>query len=133
VEGGSIALPGGLVAELLPKPVQALAERLERAGVEGIDIDAPPAPGAKRDFALLCRVGRAISLDGRLFLSTAAFQELAGAITQGRAIGSRFSVGDAKASTGLSRKWILPLLNRMEGAGMVKREGDDRIVLQGEK
>jgi selenocysteine-specific elongation factor len=39
----------------------------------------------------------------------------------------RISVPEAKDATGLSRKYILPLLNRIESDGLIRRVGDFRI------
>ena len=47
---------------------------------------------------------------------------------EGLSSGSMFSIPEAKDKTGLSRKYIIPLLNKMEEKGMVKREGDSRVV-----
>jgi selenocysteine-specific elongation factor len=41
----------------------------------------------------------------------------------------RFSIPEANERTGLSRKFMIPLLNRMEGDGLLKRDGDARAVL----
>ncbi|MCX6376939.1 MAG: SelB C-terminal domain-containing protein, partial [Armatimonadetes bacterium] len=46
----------------------------------------------------------------------------------GRTPGDRFSVPEAKERTGLSRKYTLPLLNRMEKDGLLSREQDARVV-----
>ncbi|HUX39462.1 MAG TPA: SelB C-terminal domain-containing protein [Rectinemataceae bacterium] len=119
-------------APALPKPLAELARRLEAAGSEGLDLGPEAAAGAKNALGVLCRAGRAISLDGRLFLSPEAYQAFVQALVGHRPAGSRLGVGEAKAATGLSRKWILPLLNRMERDGRVRRSGDDRIVLGSE-
>jgi selenocysteine-specific elongation factor len=39
----------------------------------------------------------------------------------------KITVPEAKDATGLSRKYILPLLNRMEKDALIKRLGDFRI------
>ncbi len=117
-------------ATLLPKNLALLAESLERSGALGLDVALDQRPGLKKDLALLCRAGRAASLDGRLFLSTAAYAGFVKAILRDRNIDSPLSLGEAKTATGLSRKWIIPLLNRMEDEGYLRRRGEERIVLR---
>jgi len=129
LEGGGVR--GGEGGELLPDKLRRLAERLERAGRAGLDLEAEATPGLRRDLALLCRLGRATSLDGRLYLSPGAYKDLSMMILGGRREESRFTVAQAKSATGLSRKWILPLLNRMEDEGRVRREGEERVVGRG--
>ena len=65
-----------------------------------------------------------------IFFSRAAWDECVEAILRGRKPGDRFSVPEAKERSGLSRKYILPLLNRMESKGLVKRSGDERVVVR---
>ncbi len=45
-----------------------------------------------------------------------------------RQAGDRFGVPEAKERTGLSRKYTLPILNRMEKDGLLRREQDARVV-----
>ncbi len=133
VNNKRILPPNGDGASSLPKALAELARRLEAAGEEGLDLGPEAAPGAKSSLDALCRADRAVSLDGRLFLSPEAYRAFVRAILGRRPAGSRFGVGEAKAATGLSRKWILPLLNRMESDGRVRRSGDERIVLASEE
>ena len=43
-------------------------------------------------------------------------------------MGDTLTIAAAKSRTGLSRKYVIPLLNRMESDGLVRRSGNDRIV-----
>jgi selenocysteine-specific elongation factor len=47
----------------------------------------------------------------------------------GLSSGAAFSIPEAKERVGLSRKYIIPLLNRMEEDNLVRREGDQRVVV----
>jgi selenocysteine-specific elongation factor len=53
---------------------------------------------------------------------------IAAEILAGRKSGDRFSVPEAKERTGLSRKFTLRLLNRMEKDDLLRREQDARVV-----
>lgn len=106
--------------------LEALLARAEAEGVEP-GRNVPGQDG--RTLKTLCALGRAVSLDNGVFWHRPVYERLSRAVLAGRAAGERFSVGQAKDRTGLSRKYILPLLNRMEDEGLVKREGDVRVVL----
>ncbi|HUX41599.1 MAG TPA: SelB C-terminal domain-containing protein [Rectinemataceae bacterium] len=119
---------GGNVSAL-PKALVELAKRLERAGEAGLDLAAESVPGLKRDLAALCRAGLATSLDGRLHVAPRVYAKFVDSIVGPRSPGSTLALGEAKAATGLSRKWIIPLLNRMEHDGYLRRVGDEREIL----
>jgi selenocysteine-specific elongation factor len=70
-----------------------------------------------------------VPLEGGIFYAKEAYDTLGAEILAGRKTGDRFSIPEAKERTGLSRKYMLPLLNRMEKDGLLRREGDVRVVL----
>jgi len=132
--GGRLALRGGLA--LLPDNPEAslspfgrgLLERLRQAGTAGLEPERLKIAGARKELAGLARAGLAVSLDGAIFYAAQTYRELARAILAGRAPGSLLQIAEARAASGLSRKYLIPLLNRMEADGLVKREGDARRV-----
>ncbi len=113
----------------LDKEESRLDALLIRAGAEGVEPgrNAPVQDG--RILKALCARGRAVSLDKGVFWHRSVYEGRTEAVLAGRAAGERFSVGEAKDRTGLSRKYVLPLLNRMEDEGLLKRDGDARVVL----
>ncbi|MBP7263591.1 MAG: SelB C-terminal domain-containing protein [Spirochaetia bacterium] len=111
----------------------ALAELLKRLGKAGAAGLEPGASAPKTDapaLKQLCSLGLAVPLDGGIFLASREYARLSAAILAGMSPGQLFGVGLAKERTGLSRKYILPLLNRMEDRGLLKRRGDEREVLR---
>lgn len=70
-----------------------------------------------------------IPLTDTLFYSRGVYDEVAAVILDGMSKGDRFTIALTKERTGLSRKYIIPLLNRMEEEKRVKREDNERIVL----
>ena len=46
----------------------------------------------------------------------------------GLEVGGILTIAQTKERSGLSRKFVIPLLNRMERDGFVKRSGDERTV-----
>ena len=115
---------------LLSKSAARLLADLEAAGKTGYEPDKAKGPVPREDLNFLCRIGRVVPLEAGIYLSSEVYRSLRDAVVKGRGPGSRFTVPEAKAATGLSRKYILPLLNRLEHEGFVKREGDERIVLK---
>ncbi len=107
----------------------ALLARLKAAGKAGLEPGKTTAQSDARSLKTLCSFGEARPLDGGIFMARDAFDACVEAILRGRTGGDSITVGDAKERSGLSRKYILPLLNRMEDARLVKRSGDERIVL----
>lgn len=70
-----------------------------------------------------------VPLEGGIFYAKETYDGIASEILAGRKPGDTFSIPEAKERTGLSRKYMLPLLNRLEKDGRLKREGDARVVL----
>jgi selenocysteine-specific elongation factor len=107
-------------AALPPAAARLLAEILAkgRTGWEG----------THPELNTLVRLGRVVPLEDGIFYAKETYDLLAGELLAGRARGDRFSVPEAKERTGLSRKYTLPLLNRMEKDGLLRREQDARVV-----
>ena len=105
-----------------------LLDKLTESQSKGLQLKEIPEPGAKKELRNLARIEKVVALEGDIYFSTENFNALAGSVMEGLSSGSTFSIPEAKDKTGLSRKYIIPLLNKMEEKGMVKREGDSRVV-----
>ncbi len=86
-------------------------------------------PGARKELRNLIRMGKVLSLEEDIFYSRETFDRLAVLVLQGHSRGDLFSIPEAKDRTGLTRRYMIPVLNKMEEKGMVKRVGDKRMVL----
>lgn len=106
---------------------QLLAD-LERSGAEGLELNKLKIAGARKELRNLVRSGLAVGLDSNIFYSRKTYLDLLARILKDLKPGSSFQIAEAKARTGLSRKYIIPLLNRLEADGYVRRSGDERIV-----
>ena len=118
-------LEGEAALTPLAKRLLDLLNTYDKKGVQLKDI---PEPGAKTELRNLARTGKVVALEGDIYFSTGSFDVLAKSILEGLSSGSTFSIPEAKEKTGLSRRYIIPLLNKMEEKGMVKRAGDNRVV-----
>ncbi|MFQ3619604.1 MAG: selenocysteine-specific translation elongation factor [Spirochaetales bacterium] len=86
--------------------------------------------GEKEALDQLCKANLLVPLEGDLFLERGTYLHLVEQILKDHPVGKPFTIGEAKAASRLSRKYILPLLNRMERDGWVKRRGDNRVILR---
>jgi selenocysteine-specific elongation factor len=84
--------------------------------------------GTHPEMNTLVRLGKVVPLEDGIFYTKETYDGIAAEILAGRKSGDRFSVPEAKERTGLSRKFTLPLLNRMEKDGLLRREQDARVV-----
>ncbi len=104
---------------------------LDQAGKEGklgLDLNKTRIPGAKIELRNLTRAGLIIPLAENLFLTQENYENLKADILRGLNSGDTFDIAHAKERSGLSRKYIIPLLNRMEEDGFVEREENLRRV-----
>jgi len=73
------------------------------------------------------KLGFLISLDGNIIYHKQVYDAMTGRILELFKTRDKINVAEAKDAVGLSRKYILPLLNRIENDGLIKRLGDFRI------
>jgi selenocysteine-specific elongation factor len=116
-------------AGLSPLGAKLLAD-LRLAGSTGLEVKKLGIAGGQKELRNLARMELAISLDGNIYLSRETYGELLRAVLGGLEPQERFSILQAKQRSGLSRKYVLPLLNRMELDGYVRREGDLRELVK---
>jgi selenocysteine-specific elongation factor len=127
LRGGAAFLPANPEASLSPF-ARDLLSRLRRAGTAGLEPERLKIAGARKELSTLARAGLAVSLDGAIFYDAETYRTLVRAVLAARQIGELLQIAEARAASGLSRKYLIPLLNRMEADGYVKREGDARRV-----
>jgi selenocysteine-specific elongation factor len=126
---GSMYYAGGAGAEGNLSPLgQRLLTEMKAAGKTGIAPARLKIAGAGKELKNLSRLKLAVSLDGAVFLAFDVYSGLATTILAECSVGDAFTIADARDRTGLSRKYLLPMLNRMESDGFVKRAGDVRVV-----
>jgi len=128
--GGTLYFPKGAAEkqELSPLARRLIAE-IDEAGVVGFESNRSGIEGTQKELKTLIRLGLVVPLEGGICYGRRVYDALAAQVLEERAAGTRFSIPEAKERTGLSRKYMIPLLNRMEKDGMLKRDGDARVVL----
>lgn len=69
-----------------------------------------------------------VPMDDKMFITREHYQTLLDTLFSACQAGDLLSIADVRERTGLARKQLIPLLNRMERDGWVRREGDLRRV-----
>ncbi|MCS6958044.1 MAG: selenocysteine-specific translation elongation factor [Aquificaceae bacterium] len=80
----------------------------------------------KAYLALAVRKGHVYSLGDYLYISKAVFESY---VNHLRSLGKEFTIGQAKELLGLTRKYLIPLLEHMDRLGITRREGERRVFL----
>jgi selenocysteine-specific elongation factor len=112
-----------------------LLETALAAGLSGVELPAL-AERSKRDARLLERVARVLTTErvlGRvgegLLVHRDRLEALKLQVRERWPAGSKIEVGAFKDLTGLSRKYVIPLLEYLDRERVTRRAGNDRIVL----
>ena len=113
----------------LSKSAQQLLQLALKAGDDGIEIDKIQQPQVRKDARDLVKLGQLVVLEGFLHYHHTVYEKAVGAILKGKKQGDIITIADARTASGLSRKYVIPLLNILEKNGKVKRQDNDRIVL----
>ncbi|MDC7226600.1 MAG: selenocysteine-specific translation elongation factor [Spirochaetales bacterium] len=113
----------------LSRTASQILKEMEQAGDTGFDLSKKRIPGAHKELRVLTRAGLIIPLTETLFLTEKIFSSLCERMLKGLKKGDTFDIAHAKQRTGLSRKYIIPLLNKMEEKKLVSREENLRRVL----
>ncbi|HSV97372.1 MAG TPA: selenocysteine-specific translation elongation factor [Spirochaetota bacterium] len=116
-----------VTVDALPDEKKTVLDTLRGRGLEGVELGKSADEAGKRHLGDLIRLGFAVSLDGNIILHREVYDELrikVMALFEGN---EKISIAEAKDATSFSRKYIIPLLNRMEGDGLIKRIGDFRM------
>lgn len=113
--------------------ISALSKRLladiDAAGKTGFDLSKIQIKGTAAEIRQLARAGMVVTLSETLIYSERVYNSMCKDILEGLTSGDTFDIAHAKKHTGLSRKYIIPLLNRMEEKNLVVREESLRRVL----
>jgi selenocysteine-specific elongation factor len=119
---------GDLVTpDTLPEDKKKILQQLKAMAADGMELEKAGNDSAKKSLKDLIRLGFAVSLDGNIIYHFEIYNDLKNkvmALFNGR---ERITIAEAREPTGLSRKYLIPLLNRIEDDGLIKRLGDFRV------
>lgn len=127
-------IEGGIVSSLarqdnsLPANQQQLLDEIQNTGSQGYDASKSSIAGVRRLLRALTERQLIVPTEDNLFFSRETYEDIVRSILIGRNVKDIFNVADAREATGLARKQLIPLFNRLEKDGWVKRVGNDREV-----
>jgi selenocysteine-specific elongation factor len=113
--------------QLSPLERQLLSS-LRQAGRDGLEPRRLKFRGAADGLRRLARLGLAVELEGEIHLARETYLHLCDALLAGLRPGDRLTLAQARTRTALSRKYLLPLLNRLQSDGLLRRLNGDREV-----
>jgi selenocysteine-specific elongation factor len=112
----------------------SLLAAVRAAELTGVDMAHPP-PGMAADGRVLEKVARALTAEGTLrrvgdaLVESSRLEVLKDEVRRRWPPGSRLDVAGFKDLTGLSRKFVIPLLEYLDRERVTRRTGADRFVL----
>ena len=110
---GNIYIEKGKSSQNISPIAKSILKSAIEAKDKGIDVSRINVPQYKKEVRDLVKLNLLICKK----------------ILKNKKKGDRMTIADVRDSTGLSRKYIIPILNIMEKMKMVSRDGNDRIVL----
>jgi len=114
-------------SESLSPEKKRIMEMARDKGSGGIEAGKAGGEAIKRDVRELIKIGLLVSIDGTIAYHREVYEDLRNKIMGLFETREKISIADAKETTGLSRKYLIPLLNRIERDGLLKRLGDFRV------
>lgn len=122
-----ISLAGACFSQLNPQ-LQALLDEITATGSLCFSAAQHERPLLIQHLRALTEKKYIVPMDDKLYIARANYQTLLDTVFSDCQTGDLLTIADVRALTGLARKQLIPLLNRMERDGWVRREGDLRRV-----
>ncbi len=116
-----------ITEETLNPKKQNVLRQVRENGRDGIEMEKLKDESFKKEIKDLVKLDFLVSLDGNIIYDRGLYTELKDRVMAVFDRQEKFTVSEVKDEVGLSRKYIIPLLNRIEGDGLIKRIGDFRI------
>ncbi len=116
-----------ITPENLPESKKRILADVLKSGGEGIEIDKVKDDIMKKEVKDLVKLDFLVSLDGNIIYHRDVYNDMKKKVLALFDTRDKITVPEAKDAVDLSRKYILPLLNRIESDGLIKRLGDFRI------
>ena len=128
---GKWVLGDGQSEDDLTPEAQSLLSNIRSLGKNGFELNKQSlAPSEKAQLRNLARLKYVICLEGDIYYANELYQTLVQAIITNHSQGDRISMADIKNRSGLSRKYAIPLANKMEIDGWVRRDENQRVILR---
>ena len=107
-----------------------LLEKLKKEDLNGLDEKTIRTfTNGMKDIKVLSASKKAVYLDEGIYYHIDVYNRIKKLILQNTKINDIITIASVRDKTGLSRKYVLPILNAFEREKLVRREGSERIVL----
>ncbi len=116
----------------LTKRASELYQEIQDFGFQGFPVKSIEKSD-KEHIGCLLRNKRIIIIDSMVIYLVTTYDQILSELTQHLSLGDTFSIADAKEKIGISRKFMIPLLNQIEKDGYIMRIGDRRKVIKKKK
>ena len=126
---GNIYIEKGRSGQNISSVAKSILKFAIEAGDKGVDVSRLNVPQYKKEVRDLVKLNLLICIEDLLYYHKDVFDKVVKKILKNKKKGDRMTIADVRDATGLSRKYILPILNIMEKMKIVIRDGNDRIVL----
>jgi selenocysteine-specific elongation factor len=93
----------------------------------------PTSPNAKAILAFWISSGKAVSLGDGIILPTDAFHSARAVIVNALSDGKSLGAGQLREVLGTTRKYAVPILERLDRDGVTRRIGDERVLCDDQK
>ncbi|PIE98448.1 MAG: selenocysteine-specific translation elongation factor [Treponema sp.] len=113
----------------ISKNARTILNLAKKAGFAGIEVDKLKVPQARKEVRDLIKLGKLVCLENYLHYHKEFYDKTVDKLLAKFKKGDRFSIADAREATGLSRKYVLPILNLLEKDKLLRRDGNERVVL----
>lgn len=113
--------------ETLPESKKNILEIVKRNAGDGIELDKVKDDIQKKEIGDLIKLNFLVSLDGNIIYHKQVYEDMKKSILDLFDSRDKITIPEAKDAVNLSRKYIIPLLNRIENDGQLKRLGDFRM------
>ncbi|QFU22222.1 selenocysteine-specific translation elongation factor [Shewanella eurypsychrophilus] len=109
---------------------QSLLSQIRASERDGYILEKQAKADVKKRLKNLARLKYVTQLEDNIYYDLALYSRLVEDILIGHKKNDRLSMSDIKLRSKLSRKYAIPLANKMERDGWVRRDENDRIVLK---
>ncbi len=110
---------------------QTLLSEIRSKGKSGFELNKEDiSTTEKAQLRNLARLKYVVQIEGDIYYDQQLYRTLIKAVLASHVKGDIISMSDIKERSGLSRKYSIPLANRMQKDGWVRRQENDRIILK---
>ncbi len=128
-QSGHIYKEKGRSEQDISQNARTILNLAKKAGFAGIEVDKLKVPQARKEVRDLIKLGKLVCLENYLHYHKEFYDKAVNKLLAKFKKGDRLSIADAREATGLSRKYVLPILNLLEKDKVLKRDGNERVVL----